>query len=387
MNRVHSEKVSRDGDRPFRAQPKATWVLLAALTGIAIYLCWRILQPLATVILWSTVLAMMFAPLNRKLLARTRRPNLSAAVTLAVAVVAVLLPVAGLSLAVVGEVSDLLVEAPEKWNEWVGDPLLQARAAEWRADLGERFPFVERLDAERIKESLTQLGGTMVKRSVGLVGGLLQALLEFVFIVFSLFFLLRDAVKFESVLRRLLPLSPRQSDRLIARTVEVVHASVLGVLAIAFLQGALGGAMFAILGLPSPILWGVVMALFAMIPMVGAGVIWLPTAILLLATGHTGKAIALCAVGALVISTIDNFLRPRLVGGRTGLHELVVFFAVLGGLKVFGVVGLLVGPAVFAVAWSLLELFRDSALEREEEADGVVEAPSSPPTPSESAPG
>lgn len=169
------------------------------LTGVAIYLCWRVLQPFANVILWSLVLALLFAPLNRKLLANTRRPNLSAALTLPVAVVSVLLP-----------------------------------------------------------------------------------------------------------------LTAHQSDLLLARTVEVVHGSVFGVVAIALLQGALGGAIFAILGLPSPLLWGVVMAFFAMIPMVGAGVIWLPAAILLLATGHTGKAIALCAVGALVISTIDNFLRPRI---------------------------------------------------------------------------
>lgn len=359
-------EAAKDGPRP--AHERAIWVLLAVLTGVAIYLCWRILQPFATVILWSVVLALMFAPLHRKLLARTGRPNLSAALTLCVAVVSVLLPVAGLSLAVAGEVGNLVDQAPEKWNEWASDPVLQARAARWRADLGERFPFVERIDGERVKASLTLLGEAIVKRSVGIVGSVLQGLVEFILIVFSLFYLLRDAAKFEGVLRGLLPLSTRQSDLLIARTVEVVQASVLGVIAIAFLQGALGGVTFAILGLPSPILWGVVMAFFAMIPMIGAGAVWLPAAILLLVTGHAGKAIALCAVGALVIGTIDNILRPRLVGGRTGLHELVVFFAVLGGLKVFGVVGLLVGPAVFAVAWSLLELFRDNAQEREGKA-------------------
>jgi len=362
-------EVVKDGPRP--DHERATWILLAVLTGVAIYLSWRILQPFAGVILWSVVLALMFAPLHRKLLARTRRPNLSAALALSVAVVSVLLPVAGLSLAVAGEVGDLVAQAPDKWNEWASDPVLRARAARWRADLGERFPFVERIDGERVKASLTLLGEAIVKRSVGIVGSLLQGLVEFILIVFSLFYLLRDAGKFESALRGLLPLSTRQSDLLIARTVEVVQASVLGVIAIAFLQGALGGAMFAILGLPSPILWGVVMAFFAMIPMIGAGAVWLPAAILLLVTGHAGKAIALCAVGALVIGTIDNILRPRMVGGRTGLHELVVFFAVLGGLRVFGVVGLLVGPAVFAVAWSLLELFRDNAQERKGETPGA----------------
>ena len=355
----------------------ATRILLAVMTSVAMYLCWRTLQPFTTVILWAMVLALMFSPLYRQLLARTRRPNLAAGLTLTVAVVSVLLPLVTLSLAVAGEVGTLVDEGPAKWNEWAEDPVLQERAARWRADLAQRFPFVKRIDGERIRESLTVLGEAMVKRSVGIVGSVLRALVEFVLIVFTLFFLLRDADKFEAVLRGLLPLSKRQSDRLIGRTVEVVHASILGVIAIALLQGGLGGAIFAILGLPSPILWGVVMAFFAMIPMIGAGAVWLPAAILLLATGHPGKAIALVAVGALVIGTIDNILRPRLVGGRTGMHELVVFFSVLGGLKVFGVVGLLVGPAVFAVTWSLLELFRDG---REDEVRA-------PPVAGEMAPG
>lgn len=364
MSRVLEDSTQQ----PPRAQARATRILLAVLTAVAIYLCWRTLQPFATVILWAVVLALMFAPLNRRLVARTRRRNLAAALTLTVAIVSVLLPLIGLSLAVAGEVGTLVDNAPAKWSEWSGDPVLQARAAKWRADLAERFPVVDRIDGERIRESLTVLGEAMVKGSVGIVGKLLRTLVEFVLIIFSLFFLLRDAARFEGALRELLPLSARQSDLLIGRTVEVVHASVLGVIVIALLQGALGGVLFALLGLPSPILWGVVMAFFAMIPMIGAGAVWLPAAILLLVTGHAGKAIVLCAVGALVIGTIDNILRPHLVGGRTGLHELVVFFAVLGGLRVFGLVGLLVGPAVFAAAWSLLVVFRESAQEASSDA-------------------
>lgn len=372
-------EATRPGPR--KVELSSTWVLFALLSVLAVYLCWRILQPLANVLLWAVVLALMFAPLQRKLLARTRRPNLSAAVTLAVAVFSVLLPVAGISVAVGGEIGVLLEEAPEKWNRWTSEPALRATAARWRDEMGARFPFVKQIDNERIKESLAALGEKMVKRSVSLVGSLLRLLVEFILIVFSLFFLLRDAEGFERALRRLLPLSTRQSDLLIARTVEVVQASALGVIAIAFLQGALGGVLFAILGLPSPILWGVAMAFFAMIPMVGAAAIWLPAVIVLLVTGHSGKAIVLLLFGALVISTIDNFLRPYLVGGRTGMHELVVFFAVLGGLEVFGVVGLLVGPAVFAVAWSMLDLFRESAQRSAEDSDRGPEAVAGAPAP------
>lgn len=359
-------------------------ILLAVLTGVSLYLCWRTISPFATVILWAIVLALMFRPLFRQLLARTRRPNLAASLTLSVAVVSVLLPLGALSVAVAAEVGTLADEAPGRWLEWSGDPALRARAAGWRADLAQRLPFLDQIDAERVRESLAELGESVVKRSLGLVGGALRAVIQFVMIVFSLFFLLRDGDRFEAALRGLLPLSRSQSDLLIGRTVEVIHASVLGVLVIAVLQGALGGVAFAFLGLPSPVLWGVVMGFFAMVPMVGAGAVWLPAALLLLATGQPGKAIALSAVGALLIGTIDNLLRPYLVGGRTGLHELVVFFAVLGGLKLFGVVGLLVGPAVFAVGWSLLELFRDGRVDAER-FDGPLPEATLAPSPGDSA--
>jgi predicted PurR-regulated permease PerM len=345
-------------DSPQPGNVSATWILSGALAALAVYLSWRLLQPFATVILWAAVLALMFMPLHRKLLARTHRPNLAAAITVVIALLGVLLPLAVLSIAVANEVGTMMDEGPARWNAWLESPGNRDRLTRLQADLAGRFPFAGRLDETSLKATLAPLGEKLLAFSVGFAGGLLRGVVRFVVILFSLFFLLRDGDRFEAGLRHLLPLSRSQSDRLLARTAEIVEASVLGVVVVASIQGAIGGVTFAFLGLPSPILWGVVMAFFAMIPMLGAGVIWLPASIVLLVTGAAGKAIALAAVGTLLISTIDNFLRPRLVGGRTGLHELVIFFAVLGGLKLFGLVGLLVGPAVLAVAWSLLELFR-----------------------------
>lgn len=343
----------------------AAWLLLGALAALAVYLSWRLLQPFATVIIWASVLALMFMPLHRRFLKRTGKPNLAAALTLLVALLAVLLPLAGLSIAVANEVGTIVEEGPQRWRAWVDAPGNREKIASWQTDLATRFPFTKRLDGKSLQTSLAPLGEKLLAFSVGFAGDLVRGVVRFVVILFGLFFLLRDGEKFEAGLRHLLPLSAPQSDRLLSRTAEIIQASVLGVVVVASIQGAIGGVTFALLGLPSPILWGVVMAFFAMIPMVGAGVIWLPASIVLLATGTPGKALALVLVGALLISTIDNFLRPRLVGGRTGLHELVIFFAVLGGLKLFGLVGLLVGPAVLAIAWSLLELFR----ERDPEAD------------------
>jgi predicted PurR-regulated permease PerM len=150
----------------------------------------------------------------------------------------------------------------------------------------------------------------------------------------------------------------------------VISASVNGVIVIALIQGTLGGLMFAVLGVPSPLLWGVIMTVLSMIPMVGSGVVWLPTAVVFLVTGHWAKAAILAAWGVLAIGTVDNFLRPRLVGGRTQMHPLLIFFAVLGGLQVFGIVGLLLGPVVVAITMALLAVFREANVGREQAGAG-----------------
>jgi len=143
-----------------------------------------------------------------------------------------------------------------------------------------------------------------------------------------------------------------------ARTREVIDASVYGVVSIAIIQGFLGGLAFRVLGLRSAIIWGVAMTLLSMVPMLGAFLVWVPAAIYLAVTGHWVKAVLLTFWGTFVIGMVDNFLRPVLVGSRTRLHELVIFFAVLGGLKVFGVLGVVLGPVVVAVTIAVLEIFK-----------------------------
>ena len=142
------------------------------------------------------------------------------------------------------------------------------------------------------------------------------------------------------------------------RTGEIVSASVYGVVVIAVVQGTLGGLMFWVLGLPSPLVWGVVMIVLSTIPMLGTFLVWVPAAIFLAVTGHLVKALVLTFWGAVVIGMADNLLRPRLVGDRAQMHELLIFFSVLGGLQVFGVLGILLGPVVVAIGLSLLEAFR-----------------------------
>lgn len=139
-----------------------------------------------------------------------------------------------------------------------------------------------------------------------------------------------------------------------------VDASVYGVIVLAVIQGILGGLAFLVLGLPDPFVWGAVMVVLSTIPVTGSFLVWGPAAVYLAATGRWGAALLLAAWGLLVIGLIDNFLRPKLMGQKARVHELLLFFAVLGGLVVFGVAGLVFGPVLLAVTLSLLDVIRQT---------------------------
>jgi predicted PurR-regulated permease PerM len=212
-------------------------------------------------------------------------------------------------------------------------------------------------DPKVLMDKISNVTGPIANRTFGILGGALGAVIQVFFVLFTLYYLLRDSERIIPAIRNSLPLSEKNADVIFTRTGEVISASVNGVLVIAAIQGFLGMLAFIVLQLPSALLWGVVMFLLSTIPMAGAFLVWGPAAIYLAVTGHLFKAIALTIWGAGVIGMIDNVLRPRLVGKRAKLHELIIFFSVMGGLQVFGVLGLFVGPVVAAIALALLEVW------------------------------
>lgn len=340
------------------AEDRSRWIVLAAATAVALYLCWKILQPFLSEVLWSGVLALLFAPVQRRLAARLKRPSLAAALTLLIVLATVIVPVGLVTGALVAEISDFAQNAPARLTAFLNDPQYGGRIQSALDTLDARIGLRQRLTPEALQDYLGSLGQSLVKSTFSIVGGALGALVSLLFILFALFYLLRDGGRFVEDLRGFLPMPPAEGDRLLVRTREIIQASVYGVLVIALIQGLLGGLAFALLGIPSALLWGVVMTLLSILPMAGSGLVWAPAALVLVAQGHWGKALALGLFGILVIGSIDNFLRPRLVGQKARMHELVIFFSVLGGLKVFGVLGLVLGPVLVAVTSALFGVFR-----------------------------
>jgi predicted PurR-regulated permease PerM len=175
--------------------------------------------------------------------------------------------------------------------------------------------------------------------------------------LFAMFFLLRDGHTLARQVRDLLPLPEAARDRLMTDTRDLVVASVGAGLLVAAAQGAIGGVVFWVLGIDAPVIWGVVMAVCSLIPLVGAALVWVPTALWLLMSGEIGRGVILVIVGIFGISLVDNILRPLLLAGRTTASGLVVLLGLLGGAAAFGFIGLILGPIVLVTAGSLLRVF------------------------------
>jgi predicted PurR-regulated permease PerM len=209
----------------------------------------------------------------------------------------------------------------------------------------------------------------IISQGVSVLTGTVWLLMQLFITLMSLFFFLRDRHHVLAVLRSMLPLTDSEIDEVFQRVDDTIHATIYGSVVVGLVQGTMGGLMFWLLGLPSPLIWGTVMGLLALVPMLGTFVIWGPTAIFLALQGDWTKALILASWGGIAIALVDNFLNPFLVGKRLRFHTLLVFFAILGGLALFGASGLILGPLILAMADALLEVWR-----RRTAAGGTIEA-------------
>ncbi len=371
MNPGESGPAATAVPESWDSRPRVQTLVLLVATAAGIYLCGHLAQPFLAAGAWALALAVLFCPLHRRLEAKIKRPSLAAAITVLLAGLC-----AVISITFVGQ--QIIQESTK------GAEMIKARveSSAWRQEFEARprlVPVVDWLERrvdvpgtiQFFANWLTATAGSIVKGSVVQVIG---ACLTF----YLLFFFLRDRRDALQALRALSPLSVAQMDHLFLRVSETIYATIYGTLAVAAAQGLLGGLMFWWLGISAPQLWGVVMAVLAMIPVLGAFVIWIPVALFLALEGSWGKALILSLWGMLVVGGIDNLLRPMLVGKRLKLHTIPIFMSVAGGLIVFGAAGLVLGPVALVITTELLEIWRARpALPSLGQAGEVERAPAS----------
>jgi predicted PurR-regulated permease PerM len=337
-------------------------VLVILAVAISALFLWMIREFLIALLL-AAIAAGMTYPFYKKLLRRFGgRKNLAAGVTIGLLLLGVIVPLTGIASLVLAQA----LEVSRNVRPWVQSHLSQATELD---ALMKRYPELASLAPyrEQILAKMGEVGSQLGTFAVGVMTDAARELVSFFLLLFvmlySTFFFLTGG---SSTLRKMLfyfPLPAEDEEKMVGRFVSVARATLKGTFVIGFIQGALGGIGFWVCGVGGAAFWAAVMAVLSVIPGLGAAIVWVPAVIYLLIAGHTGAAIGLAAYCALIVGTVDNFMRPWLVGKDTEMPDLLILLATLGGIVLFGVTGFVIGPivaALFVTIWDLYgEAFRD----------------------------
>lgn len=338
-------------------------IIVLALAFLCFYLFYQILLPFLQPLLWAVFLALVLFPTHRKLQRLLRRGGFLPAMVMTVLVTLVIvLPFSFLMVSLGQDAAD----AYHAFEEMIKTGRLRA-ALEQTKDFPILKQILIRLDqtfnlssldpVDFIVKNLRQISTVLLSQSSKILRGVSGFLIAFFFTLLSLYYLLKDGERLFIGLKSILPIPPHERDLLIDRFREMVNATIFGGLFIALIQGLLGGLAFWVLGISAPLLWGTAMSLFSFIPLGGTALIWVPTAVVLFIQGAVIKGVILLAIGVFIISSVDNFLRPLIVGAKTHIHPLLLFFTVIGGIQAFGMIGVITGPLIASLCLALIEIY------------------------------
>jgi len=348
MKQLISNEASLNGNGVWsRARMRA--IALALLAAIGMYLCYRLTQPCIPSLVWAGALALIFAPLQRWMELKVKRPSLAALLSLVIIGLLVVVPATWFAQKLVEKATTV----PQNIQK-------QIAAGKWHID-GEEHPhlahFLALVEQQVATPENSSTATSWVNTSLTrLVKQSAIAAVQVSLTLYFLFYFLRDRVRVLQAIRWFLPLSDSDIDTIFARVNNTIHATLYGMLALSVLQGLLGWLMFWWLGIPSPWFWALLASLFAFVPVVDTFVLWLPAAVYLGLEGRWGEALGVAALGSLLVRGIENFLYPVLVRNRLKVPSVAIFVALVGGLLLFGWSGLVLGPVIVTVTSALLDI-------------------------------
>jgi len=332
-------------------------LLLALLCAGLLFIVW----PFMPALFWAVLAAIMFQPLFQKILARLDgRRNTAALATLGVITVAVIVPALIIGTMIVDQATDIYVALRDQQFD-AGMIFAQVRdglPGRVQVMLGNAgYAEFEPL-RDKVTELVSESIGLIATHALAIGGGALGFVLSFGVGLYVTYFLLRDGETMGPKVRDALPMDQDRARALAASFVSIIRATIKGSVVVGLVQGALGAITFWIAGLPAAMLFGLLMAIFSLLPALGPAIIWLPAAIWLLATGAIWQGVFVIVSGIAIIGMADNVLRPILVGRDTGIPDWIILISTLGGIAAFGVSGIVAGPVVaglFLAAWPMLK--------------------------------
>ena len=337
---------------------RMAFVLALLLVGYGVF---RILQPFLSALVWAVILATVFHPLYEWLSRRLRRPQLASVAACLLITVLIVLPVIILLVLLASESVEAYRGLEARIHaQQMGqmESLRQTATYQWllvkMQALGVPEPNFRQIGVEAIR----RVSQFLVEHSAAVFSGFGQFVINFFVMLLSLHYLFLRGPAILQELSRLSPLRREHEEVIFAEFKQMTVATVGGSLLTAVLQGAVGSLVFVLFGLPSPLLWGAVMALLSLVPVVGTALVWGPVVVYFLLTGSLAKGLGLLIVCGSVVGSIDNLVKPLLIRRGTEINTLWLFFGVMGGIGVFGFLGMILGPLLITVLFTLIEIYK-----------------------------
>jgi predicted PurR-regulated permease PerM len=334
--------------------------LFFLIVAIFFYLFYKVMAPFFAPIAWSGILAIVFYPLYKRLGRKIKSPGWASFIMTIAIFVLIIGPAIYLMASLVGEAADAITSIDELYKS--GElqkfmtkttPFLDGIKKKLAA-----YPQVANLDFETITKNIVgTVSSAIGSKATVVIANITKTIFQFLLTIFTMFFFFRDGDKLVLYLKRLTPLDPDQVGVTYTYLTEVIEGTMYGGVVMALIQGTLGGILFAVMGIKSAVFWGAVMGFLSLLPILGPFLIYIPAGLIMLLTGSPVKGIIILVFGTVVISQIDNFIRPLLFRGKTQMHTLLVFFSLMGGMALFGLVGLVLGPFIAAVFMTILKMF------------------------------
>jgi predicted PurR-regulated permease PerM len=314
-------------------------------------LAFFIIKPFLVSIIGALVLAYLFHPLFLKLKKYVKKDAVSAIIICAIIILAVIIP----SLFIIKSLATQAIGAYTSSASYLTEQNTFGVLSDFEDKIGINI---------KLENILLSVASFFAESSKEFLASFPNKILNFLIMIFLLYYFLKEGGELQARIEKLIPLKKSLKEKIIGETKEVTRAVIYGSILTAIVQGIVGGIGFAMFGIPSPIFWGFLMAIFALIPMIGTGIIWAPAAIILFAEGLIvgdssliGRGIGLFIYGLLIIGLIDNFIKPKLIGEKSNIHPAIILIGIMGGLSFFGLIGIFLGPLILGLFITLIKVY------------------------------
>jgi predicted PurR-regulated permease PerM len=337
-------------------------ILLVIITVFFLY----IIKPFFYAIFWAALLAGIFMPLHRVLNKKIKNPNLCASATLVIILLCLIIPIGLLIHLLILEAFDIYKSFDSQSGAWM-ETLTATLNAMSQSALFANFHIDQAFILEKSQDIIKAVTGYIISHISDFTQNTIVIIIKFAAMLYTLFYFLRDGERLLEAISSHMPVNKRYLNTFSHQFLSTAKAALKFTFVIGGIQGFLGGMIFYITGIERTLVWGVIMLGLSILPAVGCSFVWVPAGIIMLFLGNIWQGIAILVFGAVVISSVDNLLRPVLLGRDTNMHALLIFFSTLGGIAVLGISGFVMGPIIAALFMASWKLFLEFHQEKQEE--------------------